>query len=115
MKNEIMKAFETIAEFLNSLGIFWKYLINGLIGATVWAIYRKEPFITAIRQIIIGGLIAGYFTPVIVNKTSLSLDYVGFTSFVIGMLGMVLIDTAYKYVLSNYKKWKEILRILFTK
>lgn len=111
MKNDIWEAFTT---FLGNLGIVWKYLVSGLIGATVWAIYRKEKFFSALRQIIIGGLISGYFTPVIVKRASLELEYAGFISFVIGMLGMVLIDLAYKYAVNNYAKWKQILKILFT-
>lgn len=106
--------WDSITNFLGNLGIVWKYLLNGFIGATVWAIYRKEKFFSALRQIIIGGLISGYFTPVIVKRAAIDLEYVGFISFVIGMLGMVIIDSAYKYALNNYKKWSQILKILFT-
>lgn len=112
MKNEF---FNSVVTFLNSLGIIWKYLVNGFIGATVWAIYKKEKFLAAIRQIIIGSFVAGYFTPIVVDKASVSIDYVGSISFIIGMLGMVLIDSAYRYVIRNYEKWKEILKILFSK
>lgn len=101
--------------FLNDLGLVWKYALNGLIGGFIWSLYKKSKFWEALRQVIIGGVVSGYFTPVIVVKFGMDLALVGFTSFVIGMLGMVVVDTLYKYVASNYKKWGLILKILFTK
>lgn len=106
MKNQIFA-------FLEDLGLVWKYVINGFIGGLIWSMYKKSKFWEAFRQIIIGGVVSGYFTPVIVAKTKMDLSFMGFTSFVIGMLGMVIVDSAYKYVLSNFKKWREILKILF--
>jgi hypothetical protein len=108
MKNNIFT-------FLDSLGFVWKYGINGLIGGFIWSLYKKAKFWGAFRQIIIGGAVSGYFTPVIVNRYNMDLSLIGFTSFVMGMLGMVIIDSAYKYVIANYKKWGMILNILFTK
>lgn len=114
MKNEFVNFLSAVAQFLENLGIFWKYVINGLIGATIWSIYKKDKFLTAIRQILIGGIVSGYFTPVIVAKTNLSMSYVGFTSFVTGMLGMVIIDSLYKYAVSNFTKWKQAVKIIFS-
>ena len=74
--------------------------------------YEKSKFWTAFRQIIIGGVVSGYFTPVIVKYTGMDLSFVGFTSFVIGMLGMVVIDSIYKYVVKTIKKWKEAIIII---
>jgi len=102
-------------DFLDSLGIAWKYAINGLIGGIVWCLYKKTKFVEALRQIIIGSIVAGYFTPVIVSKTSMNMSYVGFTSFLVGMTGMVVIDSLYKYVAANIKKWKQVLFILFSR
>ena len=102
-----------ILSFLEDLGLVWKYALNGLIGGLIWSMYKKSKFWEAFRQIIIGGVVSGYFTPVIVAKTNMEMSLVGFTSFVIGMLGMVIIDSLYKYVISNYRKWGLILKIIF--
>jgi hypothetical protein len=99
MKNELIR-------LLDELGIVFKYLVNGLIGGIIWSIYRKTKFLEALRQIFIGGVVSGYFTPVIV-KQGLPDEAVGFTSFVIGMMGMVIIDAIYKYVRSRLAKWKD--------
>jgi fructose-specific phosphotransferase system IIC component len=104
--------------FLNLLedfGIVWKYVINGLVGGFIWSLYKKSKFWEAFRQILIGGVISGYFSPVVITHFEMDLSLAGFTSFVIGMLGMVIIDSAYKYAVGNYKKWGLILKILFTK
>lgn len=105
----------TIFSLFNDLGLVWKYAINGLIGGFIWSLYKKSQFWEALRQIIIGGVVSGYFTPVVVAKSNMDLSLIGFTSFIIGMLGMVIIDSAYKYALGNYKKWTLILKILFSK
>lgn len=84
-------------EFLAGLGLYWKYAINGLVGGLIWSIYKKSKFWEAFRQVIIGGVVSGYFTPAIVAKTKMDLSFVGFTSFVIGMLGMVVVDSIYSY------------------
>lgn len=101
--------------FLNDLGLVWKYALNGFIGGFIWSLYKKSKFWEAFRQVIIGGVVSGYFTPVIVAKSQMDLSLIGFTSFIIGMLGMVIVDSAYKYVLTNYKKWGLVLKILFSK
>lgn len=100
---------------LEDLGLVWKYALNGLIGGFVWSLYKKSKFLDALRQILIGGIVSGYFTPVIVAKFEMDLSLTGFTSYVLGMLGMVIIDSLYKYVALNYNKWGYILRVLFTK
>lgn len=102
MKNELI-------QFLELLGIGWKYLINGLVGGVVWSIYKKSKFWEAFRQIIIGGIVSGYFTPVILAKTGMDLAFVGFTSFIVGMMGMIIVDNMYKYVAKQIKKWKEAI------
>ena len=99
-------------DLLNDLGLVWKYAINGLIGGLIWSMYKKSKFWVAFRQIVIGGVVSGYFTPVIVNKTNMDLSFIGFTSFVIGMLGMVILDSIYKYVVKLLKKWKDAIIII---
>jgi uncharacterized membrane protein len=74
--------------------------------------YKKSKFWESFRQIIIGGIVSGYFTPVIVAKSSMDMSLVGFTSFVIGMLGMVIVDSIYKYAVKLIKKWKEAIIII---
>lgn len=106
---------DSIFSALEDLGIVWKYAINGLIGGFIWSLYKKSKFWEAFRQIVIGAAISGYSTPVVISKFGMESGLAGFTSFVIGMLGMVIIDSLYKYILTNYKKWGEILKILFTK
>lgn len=98
--------------FLESLGLFWKYALNGLVGGFIWSLYKKSKFWEALRQIIIGGIVSGYFTPVIVTKTNMDLSYVGFTSFIIGMLGMVIVDSIYKYAAGVIKKWKDAIIVI---
>lgn len=105
MKNELF-------HFLDDIGLAWKYALNGLIGGLIWSMYKKSKFWTAFRQIFIGGIVSGYFTPVIVQKSSMDMALVGFTSFVIGMLGMVIVDSIYKYVVQLIKKWKEAIIII---
>lgn len=99
-------------DFLNDLGLVWKYAINGLIGGLIWSMYEKSKFWVAVRQIIIGGIVSGYTTPAIVTYTKMDLSFVGFTSFVIGMLGMVIIDSTYKRIIKLIKKWHEALIII---
>lgn len=101
-----------ILSLLDDLGLVWKYALNGLIGGLIWSMYKKSKFWEAFRQIIIGGVVSGYFTPVIVARTKMDMSLVGFTSFVIGMLGMVIIDSLYKYLIKLIKKWKDALIII---
>lgn len=100
MKNEFFR-------MLDELGIAFKYLLNGLIGGFIFSLYKRSKFWEAVRQIVIGGVVAGYFTPVIVQRTDMDMNYVGFTSFVVGMTGMVIIDSIYKYVVVRFKKWRD--------
>lgn len=100
MKNDFLR-------MLDELGIVFKYLINGLVGGFILSIYKRSKFWEAVRQIIIGGIVAGYFTPVIIKKTDMDMSFVGFTSFVVGMTGMIIIDSTYKYIASRFRKWKE--------
>lgn len=102
-------------EFLSSLGLVLNYAINGLIGGTIWSIYKKSKFWEAVRQIVIGGVVAGYLTPVVVAKTSMSLEVISCTSFVIGMTGMVIVDSVYKYCAKKFKDWKDALIIINSK
>lgn len=99
MKNDFLR-------MLDELGIAFKYLLNGLIGGFIFSLYKRSKFWKAVRQIIIGGVVAGYFTPVIIKRTEMDMSFVGFTSFVIGMTGMVIIDSAYRMVSSKIKKWR---------
>jgi|GEM_PF-3029762 hypothetical protein len=94
MKNDYFTIFD-------QLGLVWKYLINGLIGGLVWSIYKKSKFWEAIRQVFVGGIVSGYATPFIATKTSIS--YAGFISFVMGMIGMVLIELIYNWGVKKLK------------
>jgi uncharacterized membrane protein YeaQ/YmgE (transglycosylase-associated protein family) len=98
--------------FLDSIGLAWNYAVNGLIGGAIWSLYKKSNFLEALRQIIIGAAVAGYLTPVIVSKASMNVETVGATSFVVGMMGMVIIDSIYKYVAKNIKKYAEAVKIM---
>lgn len=94
MKNEIIN-------FLDQLGISWKYLINGLVGAVVFAVYKRTRFVDACRQVFIGGVVSAYVTPLVAEK--LSMSYVGFLSFTVGIIGMVVIDAIYKWSVKKIK------------
>jgi len=89
--------------FLGQLGIFWpwKYLSNGLIGGFVWALYKKLKFWDSVRQIFVGGIVSAYSTPVIASK--FSLQDAGFISFVVGIIGLVLIEVLYKWAVKKIK------------
>ena len=101
-----------IFTLLDSIGFIWKYAINGLVGGLIWSMYKKSKFWEAFRQIIIGGVVSGYFTPVIILKSNMDMSLVGFTSFVVGMLGMVIVDSLYKYIVKTIKKWKDAIIII---
>lgn len=94
MKNEIVN-------FLNELGFGYKFLINGFIGGLVYAIYKKSKFWDSVRQVFVGSIVSAYITPIIAEK--LSLTYVGFLSFTIGMVGMVVVDLIYKWIVKKIK------------
>ena len=81
--------------------ISMKYVLNGIVGATVWSDYKRSKFIDALRQIFIGGIVAGYTTPIIADK--LSLPFVGFLSFTVGMCGMITVDIIYTWVAKKIK------------
>lgn len=102
-------------QFLDGLGLVWNYAMNGLIGGLIWSIYKKSKFWEAFRQIVIGAIVSGYLTPVIIKQTDMNIQYQGALSFVIGMTGMVVIDSVYKWVLRNMKKLKEALIIINNK
>lgn len=86
---------------LDQLGLAWQSIINGVIGAAVWSIHKKTKFLTALRQMFIGGLVAGYATPFIANEWSFKAQ--GFLSFVIGTIGMVVVDELYKWAAKKIK------------
>lgn len=94
-------------EFLNDLGIGWKYLLNGFIGAVVWSIYKKLRLIEALRQILIGSIVAGYITPLIAYKEAIPIEYMAALSFIIGMMGMIIIDGIYKYIAGKIKTFRK--------
>lgn len=104
--------FQSILDGLNDLGLIWKYGLNGLIGGFIWSMYEKSKFWSAVRQIIIGGVIAGYVTGVIVAKFNVDPSFVGFLSFVIGMSGLAIVDSISKWVLKLIKKYKDAIVII---
>ena len=93
-------------ELLNEIGIGWKYLLNGLIGAAVWSIYKKLRLIEALRQILIGSIVAGYITPLIAYKEAIPIEYMAALSFIIGMMGMIIIDGIYKYIVNKVRVFR---------
>jgi len=101
-----------IVKFLENLGIGYKYLINGFIGAIVWSIYKKLRFIEAVRQIIIGSLVAGYITPMIAYGERIAPEYMAALSFVVGMLGMIIIDSIYKWVKDKFFMFKKVRQLM---
>lgn len=99
MKNEFVK-------FLEDMGIGWKFVINGFIGATVWSLFKKSKFLEALRQILIGSLVAGYLTPLIANREGIPQEFLASLSFIIGMLGMIIIEYPYLYLAGKLKQLK---------
>lgn len=99
-------------DFLNEVGIGYKYLINGFIGAVIWSVYKKLRLIEALRQILIGSIVAGYITPLIAYKEAIPIEYMAALSFIIGMMGMIIIDGIYKFIankIKTFRKGKEII------
>lgn len=99
-------------DFLNEVGIGYKYLINGFIGAVIWSVYKKLKLIEALRQILIGSVVAGYITPLIAYKEAIPIEYMAALSFIIGMMGMIIIDGIYKFIankIKTFRKGKEII------
>lgn len=94
MKNDLVG-------FFAQLGIVWKYVVNGAIGGLVWSIYKKSKFWEAFRLVFVGSIVSGYATPFIIEETSVK--DAGFISFVVGMIGMVIVESIYKWA---YKKIK---------
>jgi len=88
-------------QFLQALGLGWEYLLNGLIGGLVYSIYKKSRFWDALRQVFIGGIVAGYSTPIIIDR--LGVKYVGFISFTIGLVGMVVVDSLIQWIIKKIK------------
>jgi uncharacterized membrane protein YeaQ/YmgE (transglycosylase-associated protein family) len=95
-------------KFVSDLGISYKYLVNGFIGAFVWSIYKKMRLLAAIRQILIGSLVAGYVTPLIAFGERIGPQYMSALSFVVGMLGMILVDSVYKYLRDKVKIFNKL-------
>jgi uncharacterized membrane protein len=94
-----------ILHLLDQLDLAWQNLVNGFVGATIWAIHKKTKFWSAVRQIFIGGIVAGYSTPFISKE--ISVRETGFLSFVLGTIGMVIVD--YLYVWASKK-----IKLLFS-
>lgn len=111
-KGEYVNMNFNFFDFLNDVGIGYKYLINGFIGAVVWSIYKKLRLIEALRQILIGSVVAGYITPLIAYKEAIPIEYMAALSFIIGMMGMIIIDGIYKYIagkIKTFRKGKETI------
>ena len=106
-KGEYVYMNFNIFDFLNDLGIGYKYLLNGFIGAVVWSIYKKLKLIEALRQILIGSIVAGYITPLIAYKEAIPIEYMAALSFIIGMMGMIIIDGIYKYIAGKIKTFRK--------
>lgn len=104
MKTNSLKMKFDVLKFLEDIGIGYKYLINGFIGAILWAAYKKLKFWEAMRQILIGSIMAGYVTPLIAYKENIPVEMSAGLSFIVGMMGMVIIDSIYKYVVNKAKQ-----------
>lgn len=92
---------------LDSLGIGYKYLVNGFIGALVWSLYKKTKLVEALRQILIGSIVAGYLTPLIAFGEHIPQEYLSALSFVVGMVGMIILDGIYKFVVNKIRAFKK--------
>lgn len=101
-----------ILKFLEDTGIEYRYLINGFIGALVWSLYKKLKFTEALRQILIGSIVAGYITPLVAYKEAIPIEYMAALSFIVGMMGMVIIDSIYKYIVNKIKELKKGQEVL---
>ncbi len=95
-------------KFVSEIGISYKYLVNGFVGAFVWSIYKKLRFWEAVRQILIGSLVAGYVTPLIAFGERIGQQYISALSFVVGMMGMILVDSVYKYLKDKVKIFRKL-------
>ena len=93
-------------KFLSDIGIDYKYVLNGFIGAIIWSIYKKLKFWDAVRQVFIGSVVAGYVTPLIAYKENIPITYVSALSFIVGMMGLVIVDSIYKYIVNKIKIFK---------
>jgi uncharacterized membrane protein YeaQ/YmgE (transglycosylase-associated protein family) len=87
MRALIIKMKFDLFELLEKTGIEYRYLINGFVGALVWSVYKKLRFTEALRQIIIGSIVAGYITPLIAYKEAIPIEYMAALSFIVGMMG----------------------------
>lgn len=101
-----------LLKFLEDIGIGYKYLLNGFIGAIVWSMYKKLKFWEAMRQIFIGSIVAGYITPLIAYKEEIPIEFMAALSFIIGMMGMIVIDSIYKYIANKVKQIKVGKKVL---
>jgi uncharacterized membrane protein YeaQ/YmgE (transglycosylase-associated protein family) len=98
---------DNLLGFFEGLGLSYKYLINGFIGALVWSLYKKLSFLEAVRQVIIGSIVAGYITPIVAHQQALPIEYMAALSFIVGMTGMIIIESIYQYIkglILRYKK-----------
>jgi uncharacterized membrane protein YeaQ/YmgE (transglycosylase-associated protein family) len=112
MRNLIFKMKDDVVKFISSLGIGYKYLVNGFVGALVWSIYKKLRFIDALRQILVGSLVAGYITPLIAYGENIAPQYMSALSFVVGMMGMMLVDTVYKWLRDKIIVFKRMKKLI---
>lgn len=104
MTNNTVKMRFDFIKFLEETGVDYRYLLNGFIGAVVWSLYKKLKFTEALRQILIGSIVAGYITPLIAYREAIPVQYMAALSFVIGMMGMVIIDSIYKYIVNKVRQ-----------
>jgi hypothetical protein len=86
---------------LSQLGLAWTDLCNGFVGAAIWAVHRKTKFWAAVRQMFIGGIVAGYSTPFLSKE--LSVKETGFLSFIVGTVGLVILENAYQWIAKKIK------------
>lgn len=112
MRALVLKMKFNLLEFIQETGIEYRYVVNGFIGALVWSLYKKLKFTEALRQIIIGSIVAGYITPLIAYREAIPLQYMAALSFIVGMMGMVIIDSIYKYIVGRYKQYKAGRQVL---
>jgi uncharacterized membrane protein YeaQ/YmgE (transglycosylase-associated protein family) len=101
LQMKFLKMKMDIFSLLDQLGLAWTNLVNGFIGATIWAVYKKAKFWVAVRQIFVGGVVAGYSTPFLSKEISMRSS--GFFSFVLGVIGMVVIENLYQWFSKKIK------------
>lgn len=102
MKNIMIKILEEI-------GVAWQYAISGVLGAFAWSVHKKKKFWDGLRNIFCGGVVSAYATPFLANNLNVNLSFLGF---LVGIVGMNVLDEMYLLVVKNKGKLQEIFKTI---